>query len=249
MATVAAGMRRDRGWCSRAILYPLSSLLVFASLTGCGKVTPEQGVVPQPNPQPDVAVDVDQRIKEARRLTNEVAEIAGRLPAPSDQHQRQLMRDAFDRLSRVLPMLMGPEADGQFRLQQRIVADARDQLDRAGERLAVEPTVDSGLRAAYNALVRVAQESFYTSDRVTEAITALRDRVDALDTVRGPMHRMAAGEALRQTATVMDQMVRIYDRRLDVRGSDTEAAKPSPKRPSEEPPSAQPQQQQDTKSP
>ena len=135
-----------------ACLFIISS----ATLVGCGAGrSPNQGVVPEPNPLPKVSVDVDERMKQARTLVGELTQLAQQMPANDDAGERKVMGEVFDRCAKLLPMLMGPEADGQFRLQQRIVADARDQMGRNGERLAVEPMIDSGLRATYNALVNV----------------------------------------------------------------------------------------------
>jgi hypothetical protein len=182
--------------------------------------------VPQPNPQPAVAVDVGARVKQMRELTDQLIELASKLPARDDKSQRVEMKSALDLCARVLPLLMGPEADGQFRLQQRIVADSRDQLGQSGDRLAQEPIIDAGLRGVYNGLVRISQESFYTSQSITEEITDLQNRVDALDTVRGAMHRDAAARAVEQAASVMNRMTRIYMARLDKRTA--EPAKPNP---------------------
>ena len=204
-------------------------ILPLLLAAGCAHSRMKDGSpIPQPNPQPTVAVDVTARVKQMRSLTDELTKLADQLPARDDAAQRDAMRNAFDLCARLLPLLMGPDADGQFRLQQRIVADARDQLARSDNRLAQEPTTDSGLRAVYNALVRVSQESFYTSQTITADLTELQARVDALDTVRGPMHRDTAARALAQSAEVMDRMTRIYTNRLD-RRSNPEPAAPNPK--------------------
>jgi hypothetical protein len=209
-------------------------ILAPALLIGCARKVPATGPIPQPNPQPKVATDVKDRVAQMRDLTNQVTRVVSTRPAPDDNAQRQTMHDAFDLFSRALPLLMGPEADGQFRLQQRIIADARDRLARDGPTLAAEPTIDAGLRAVFNALVRISQESFYTSTTITAGISDLHDRVDALDTVRGPMHRLAVAKAAQQSAAVMDDMTRIYAARLDRRRP--EPAVPNPKRESEQPP-------------
>lgn len=209
------------------------TLLVSILLAGCAHTARDVGPVPQPNPQPQVSSDVGDRVELMRKLTDQVLKLSEQLPAADDASQRKAMHDALDLFARVLPLLMGPEADGQFRLQQRIVADARDQLAKTGDRLTQEPIVDSGLRAVYNALVRVSQESFYTSDSITTDLTELRQRVDALDTVRGAQHRDAAGSAVSQAAAVMDRMTRIYTARL--RHREPEPAVPNPKRASEKP--------------
>lgn len=201
---------------------------------GCASETPRpSGPVPQPHPQPKVSADVKSRVDQMRELTDQVTHVTAQLPGPNDESQRATMHDAFALFAQALPLLMGPEADGQFRLQQRIIADARDRLAKPGASLATEPTIDAGLRAVYNALVRVSQESFYTSKSITAGITELHDRVDALDSVRGPMHRGAVAKAAQQAAAVMDRMTQIYDARLEHR--EPQPAVPNPKRPSEQP--------------
>ena len=209
---------------------------------GCSpRTVPQTGTVPQPNPQTRVASDVGQRVDQMGNLAGELGRLARQLPARDEAAQRDAMRTVFDLSARALPLLMGPQADGQFRLQQRIVADARDQLARGDVRLAQEPTVSAGLRAVYNALVRVSQESFYTSQSITADLTELAARVDALDTVRGPMHRDAAGRAVRQVAAVMARMARLYAARLGRRGAPQ--AVPNPKAPAEQPAAAEPPRQ------
>jgi hypothetical protein len=200
---------------------------VGVALPGCTRVAPDVGSVPQPNPQSAITVDVNERVKQMRDLTNQLLQLANQLPAPDEQSQRDAMRNAFDLSARLLPLLMGPAADGQFRLQQRIVADARDQLARDPDRLAQEPTVGAGLRSVYNALVRISQESFYTAQSITADLTELGARVDTLDTVRGPLHRDAAARAVAQAATVMDRMTRIYTARLSRRDPAPPAPNPT----------------------
>jgi hypothetical protein len=181
---------------------------------GCGDKALWQGVAPQPNPVPKVATDVGERMKAARQRVVELTRLSQQLPQKDDAAQRRTMRDVFDQTSKLLPLLMGPGADGQFRLQQRIVADCRNQMDRAGDRLAIEPTIDSGLRAVYNALVRVAQESFYTTDAITSRLSELRLRVDGLDRVRGPAHKSQSAEVVHLAAEIADRMVGVYEARL-----------------------------------
>jgi hypothetical protein len=208
----------------------LLAIAAGAALTaaaGCASSrTPTTNPSPQPNPQSRVSADVSQRVKQLRDVTDQLQQQAQSLPVDTEDDQRAGMHGVFDLLARGLPLLMGPDADGQFRLQQRIVADARDRLAAPGTSLATAPTIDSGLRAAYNALVRISQESFYTSPSITKSITELHHRVDDLDTVRGPLHRSAVARAVQQTAAVMDQMTNIYAARLDRRG--VQPAAPNP---------------------
>ena len=139
-------------------------------------------------------------------LVQSLEEKAYALPGGDAESHRDAMRVVFDDLLQALPILMGAEPPGAFRQHVRTLTTARDRLMTDAGTTAVDPTVGTGLRAAYGALMQVAQDDAFKGSEVAEAMKKLGETIDQLDRVRRIGRPYVAADALRQMVYVMHLM-------------------------------------------
>src|SRR4051812_1714306 len=154
-----------------------------------------------------VEVDVERRAEELKARSRQFADVVRMLPRANDEEDRDTLRQAFTQLAQILPSLPGPDVTGVFQHQVSVVNDARTQLAGRSD-LAVDPIVDTGLRATRNALVEAAHTSYYEEARaqLDPALDQLTARVDDLDKFTGPVHPVAVAAALQQAGQVIGHM-------------------------------------------
>jgi hypothetical protein len=174
------------------------------ALVMCGCSPKKQSThVPQPNPSSREMSDVDARLDEMEKHSAELTAVTKELPGRDQAEDRKLLSDSFDRAASMLTLLMGPRPQGAFRQQLRIIDKVRQDI-RAGS--TSDATVDSGMRAVFNALVGIRERLFPADARVSAQLDTLRDRVADLDSVRGPLHRVAVADAFQSAAAVVETM-------------------------------------------
>jgi hypothetical protein len=189
--------------------------VIAVVMTGCAKKnTATMDPKVPANPQPQMNDSVPQRVTDLRRLSAQFNELAQRLPGRDENEHRAVMGDVFARLAEILPMLQGPDPSGAFRVQLRTIEDARQRLSAASSNLAMEPTIDSGLRAASSALSTITRETFYAGDNVSDEIDRLNAKLPELDSVHGQFHRLVVKDVVHHLAGIMGHMSEIYSYRL-----------------------------------
>jgi hypothetical protein len=207
--------------------------LAAALFAGCAKTdTTLQPPPPDPNPQPQLASDARERIKE---LVNQAAEYeagAAKLPGPSEADDRAQVIKQFALLSQILPTISGPEMTGDFRQEMRIIDSTRSQLASGSGDLAVEPTIDTGLRAAQRSITSLAHRSFSDLPDVNKAIDTMRAKNEELDGVSGAIHRLVASQSFKASAQAIILMSKALDQRLNdakavTKPADTKPADPA----------------------
>jgi outer membrane murein-binding lipoprotein Lpp len=198
----------------------MNGMRVFAAvaamllLAGCGnknKSTLEPTVQSQNND-----ADSGEPGARARELRAELPAFQAAyapLPARNDEQNRKQIADAFVAAGRLLSTLEGPNPGGAFRQQLRIIDNNRQRLASASESLAIEPTVNAGLRALYNALVDIRMDQFAGDPGIIERLDTMRSRVNDLDTVRGPLHRLVAAQVFRGAGDVIEAMATLMENR------------------------------------
>jgi len=169
---------------------------------------------PEPNPQPQLATDARERVKELSSRAEEYVKNAGNLPGRNADEDRAQVTQQFALLAQILPMLNGPEMSGDFRQQLRIIDSTRSQLASASQDLSSEPTVDTGLRAAHHALESIDQRDFSATPQIAKSLDAMRAKVRELDSVTGAIHRLVAAQAFKSSAEAIDQMTKALNERL-----------------------------------
>lgn len=210
----------DRWWWAAAALG-------VALCAGCAKRQSSMGKAPEVNPPPKVETSAAARSDELGELSRRFGETAQTLPGGTAQEHRRLMRQVFAELAQALPVLYGPNPPGTFRQQLRIVENARTQLGSASQSLAVEPTIDTALRAARDALESMASRSYFDQAQLGQSMDRLNAAVAGLDTARGPAHQEAAAGAIEAMAAVIQQMSGALSQRLND-GATQPATSPPP---------------------
>src|SRR5437870_3859470 len=184
--------------------YPLLAMIAIASfIVGCGPKKHPTQMPAQTTPAP---ISQDQRTTELQRRSADLKSIAGQLPGRDAQQDRALVADAFDRAQSALELLGGPAPTGSFRQQLRIIDSARERLRRGSADIPADPTIDSGLRSLYNALRSVRERLFEHDDNVKKQLEEVRDQLDDLDVVRGPMHSIVVAKVLTATSNLLGTM-------------------------------------------
>ena len=174
-------------------------------LTGCAKTTSTVGQQAAKE-EPQLAADVTGRVREIQNRVNELDAASQQLPGNSEQANRQMIEQCFGELTRLLPLIEGDYQSGEFRQGIRVLESARQQLASGSTDLASEPTIGQGLRASLRLLENLNSFVFGQDGEITKRLDVVRQKVDQLDTAHGPKNRVIASQAVRGTASVLQQM-------------------------------------------
>ncbi|MGH7213765.1 MAG: hypothetical protein ACREIT_03255 [Tepidisphaeraceae bacterium] len=184
----------------------LTTLLALA-LAGCApKGSPTMAEQPAENPEAQVASGQQERADALDQKVGEFSAVARGMDIGTDAAHRASMRRVFAGLAEILPLIEGPRPPGAFRQRVRVIEGAAQQIQTGSLELSAQPTIDSGLRALYNALADTHARQFSDQEPISQALDALRARVDGLDRVRGPLHRQAVAQVVDQVAVVVRGM-------------------------------------------
>ena len=206
---------------SPAVTCTLSVALVFVA-AGCPKQRSTMRRPPEVNPPPRVETSAEVRVDELGDLSRRFTQTADRLPGRSADEHRQLAQQAMADLSQILPILFGPSPSGAQRQQLRVVESARARLASNPRGLAPEPTIDTGLRAARDALAGMGRGGFYDHPDVAKTLDRLDATVADLDAARGTTHQQVVAETVDLMSQAVNQMVKVLDERLGEEGAGPE---------------------------
>jgi hypothetical protein len=199
--------------------YTRATTLLLTAFLAAGCMRKTETTLNPPPPEtdnlPKVTNDARERVKELGTLAEEFAAGADKLPGRNDQDDRAEVTRQFALLSQLLPMLNGPDMSGDFKQQLGIVSSTKALLGSGSQDLAVEPTIDTGLRAAHRALTSISQRSFIEKPEVAKNLENMRGKIEELDGASGPMHRLVTSQALRASAQAVTQMASALDQRLN----------------------------------
>ena len=207
---------------------PMLALMICA---GCAKRQSTMSRPPEVNPPPAVEASAEARAEQLKELSARFAQTAERLPGRGADEHRQVMQQVFAELAQVLPVLYGPNPNGTFRQQLRIVESARTQLAAAPKGLAPEPTIDTGLRAARDALDALTRQTYFDQPQLVQTMDRLIAASDALDTTRGAMHQSTVAEVVSLMSRAVGQLSDALAQRLGGPGPETApSTEPAPER-------------------
>ena len=220
----------------RFVSYGVVTGLLVVSACGCAKRRSTMGAAPEVNPGPKVEAKAGARADELSERSRKFDETVQQLPGRTPEEHRRAMREVFTELSQILPLLYGPNPSGVFRQQLRVVESARTQLASGPQGLAIEPTVDTGLRAARDALAGLASQGYFDQAQVGKTIEQINASLEALDTSRGAMHQTAVAESVGLMSQAIRQMSEALTQRLD--DGAVARTKPAAEEPAAEEPTA-----------
>jgi hypothetical protein len=195
----------------------LAAMLTLIFLTGAGCVKTQSTIAPppaQPNPPPQMAADPSIRVQTLGRLADNYGRTSNELPGYSPAEHRKIMASIFAQLQEILPLLQGPNPGAEFRQQLQVVRDAQAELATGPSDLSAEPTIDTGLRAARDALAGIAQTGFYDQANLTPVFAKLASKINELDTVRGPLHQVIVGDSVGLTSQIISGMADTLTQRI-----------------------------------
>ncbi len=183
----------------------IKTVLLVIALAGCVRHQSAPGLQPDDPPalQP---VCLSSRITDLDHRLDALTILAKQLPGKNDREHRNLLVAVLTELTGTLPDLTTANPPAAFRQQLQILGDTRTQLQTGLAALAVEPTIDSGLRAAYNALRLLGQRDFNQQRGITLSLDRLAVTLDQLDATRGSRHRSVVTDAIWAMTTVMQHM-------------------------------------------
>jgi hypothetical protein len=195
------------------------SVTFALAAAGCPKQRSTLRPPPQLNPPPPVERSAEVRVDELGERAQQLARTAERLPGRTADEHRALAAQAFADLSQLLPILFGPNVTGVQRQQLRVVENARSQLS-ARSNLAPEPTIDTGLRAARDALSGLGRGGFYDHPDLARTLDRIDKTVSDLDATRGARHEVAVTDVVTLMSQAVNQMTEALNERL---GNGTQA--------------------------
>lgn len=184
-------------------------------LAGCPKQRSTMDRPPEVNPPPAIERSAEARSEELGDLARRFASTAQRLPGRTVDEHRAAVQQVFAELSQILPVLFGPNPEGSQRQQLRVIESARTQLAAARQGLAPEPTIDTGLRAAYDALSALARNRYFEQANLGSTVDRLGVTVARLDTSRGVPHQQTVADVVDLMSEVVNGMARAMDERLE----------------------------------
>ena len=207
---------------TRAVTCAVSIALALAA-AGCPKQRSTMRGPPEVNPLPPVQRSAEVRVDELGERARQFAQTAQRLPGRSLDEHRALVQQAFADLAQTLPILVGPNPTGVQRQQTQVVESSRSQLAAGRSGLAPEPTIDTGLRAARDALSGLGRGSYFDHPDLAKTVDRLDKTVSDLDSARGTRHQQVVAE----TIDLMSQAVNQMSEALNARLRDDPAAQPA----------------------
>jgi hypothetical protein len=194
----------------------IASAMVSCIMTaGCAKNAPPRPATrPASQPSIDASSTASIRVPEISRLSEEYSVLSHQLPGRTPDEYRQVMRNVFDQLDQILSLLKDPRSDLVFREHLMVLEHARAQLGDSAPSVTIDPTIDNGLRSAYNALSGVAHDKDFSDSDLTAPLADMKMRLDELDTVRGPTHEVVVNEVVAASSVIVSQMSDLLSSRI-----------------------------------
>jgi hypothetical protein len=212
-----------------------SAALVCGLAGGCANKPPVAATQPTTAPALDTASAAALRVRELSHLRDDYAALAHQLPGSSLDEHRQLMGSVFDKLDEILPLLAGSQGDLVFRQHLMVLEDARGELGGNPPDQTIDPTIDTGLRSAYNALLGIVHGKDFDESQFTASLDDMKVRLDQLDTVQGPTHQVIVAEAVEASSGVIAKAVDALAQRVVVSSADADSTTAPATAPSTQP--------------
>jgi hypothetical protein len=189
----------------------LVAVTVVAALAGggsagCVKQRPTMSKPPPAQNQGNGGRRVQFQPQELDRKSGQFAELARRLPASSAQQDRAMMRQAFTLLVDILPLTVGPNRGGVFEHQLSVVNDTRSQLQDRSADLSIDPIVNNGLAAVFNALDDAARSTYPSESEIAQGVRDYKQKLEEIYSLRGMARWPVIAEALRGVSDILSKM-------------------------------------------
>ncbi len=192
-----------------------TATMMLVTLTGCAEKKP---VTPPPVQQLSTvqtpASRTQQRLNTLQSFVDALSDSSKALPGRTEAAHRQLMAEVFSQLQGLLPMLAIDPDTGAFRQQLEILEQSQHKLTSQSAKGLDQPIINTGLRAAANALTPLAAE--LNLSNAAELIKPIDDNLHALDAATGPLHRLAATDVVKAETNLVKALATAAAQRMNV---------------------------------
>jgi hypothetical protein len=196
---------------ARSFCPPSLCCVIAAALMASACQPAQPKIVPAP-PPPSANLDTQVQVNFLASHMDNLAAIATGLPGDSDAQFRSLMHNELDEWITVFPVLVGPDADFQFRQQIAELADCRDRLAAMPEGSNSDAATSAAVRTATQILHGIAQRQPVVDHELFTDVLNCDDVNQRLDVYQGALHNAAVGSCVRQVVTALKRAAAIYDK-------------------------------------
>ncbi|HZL35337.1 MAG TPA: hypothetical protein VFC78_08505 [Tepidisphaeraceae bacterium] len=207
-----------------------SALAASLLIGGCGPKKQPTMVKPPPriaNPRPKSATDLSVRVSELSQASKALADDSKQLPGSDDASHRKIMGRVFDDLLKILPLLDNPRQNRLLAMQMSSIQNSRSQIQYGSASLAMEPSINTGLRSAAAALADLSHADYYDQATLGPILDKLSAQIDRLDLDHGPLHMVDVADAVDLVNQAAGKMAAALGERVALDSSTRPATQPS----------------------
>lgn len=189
----------------------LSMAALAGLLVGCSRSAPPPAKPAAAAPAP---LDARGDARAQMDLAQQLMTVTRQLPGRDEAEDLQLVQRSLADISSLLHTLAGKEPSGDLRQQLKIIENSRTKLAGMSPDSAVEPTIDSALRSANQAITMIVRDKFASQADINQLVERLTAKTRDLDSVRGPMHRLVVSQTIDLTAQTLQRMTAVQAERV-----------------------------------
>jgi hypothetical protein len=207
-------------------------MLAGSLVPGCGPAPAK--VLPQPPAtQHSIVWDTEKNLKRVRDLSREAENLATDdklLPGSDAADHSRLMQRIFTDLLQTLPLLADPGENRVLAQRLAIIQNSRALLANGPRDLAVDPTIDTALRAAQGALADISHSDNYEQADLAAPLDKLSAQINRLDYERDPaLHRVDVADTVDVISQIVSKLAATLSARMAVEQPTTATTKPTTK--------------------
>lgn len=183
----------------------LSLLAASLMLSGWG-CTKNKGAGKE-NGEDSVSESPANQAEKLQAAVQSLYDTLGQLPSGNDAQDQQNIGAGIGQMATALRLMADDVQGGAFQQQLESMDRSSDMLTHGTLDRDPEPIINSGLWASLNALQTLSRR--FEDSQTLEQVAQLDSKVRATERVRGPLHRLAATDALRSAAVAVARMAQL----------------------------------------
>ncbi len=192
--------------------------MAFLLISGCGPSHPAKVLPQPPTTQRSNIWNTDKTVRRVRDLSREADNLASDsklLPGGDAAEHSRLVQRIFTDVLQILPLLADPGEDRVLAQRMSIIQNSRAQLAAGSRELAVEPTIDTALRAAGAALADISHGDNYQQADLGPLLDKLSAQINRLDLERDPaLHRIDVSDTVDMISQVVSKLAATLSARM-----------------------------------
>lgn len=147
------------------------------------------------------------RIDKLQASVQSLYNTLGQLPSGNDAEDQRNIGVGIGQMATSLRLMADDVRGGAFEQQLASMERSSDLLSRGALDRDPEPVINSGLWASLNALQTMSRQ--FEDSQTNELVSQTDSKVRATDRIRGPLHRLAATDALRSAGTTVVRLAQL----------------------------------------